>query len=255
MAKNKVKDVEIQTAIIEEEKAGSKVSVFFVILLFVVIWLAILIFCIRRDVGGFGSSVLQPVLKDVPVLHHILPDTQEDKLIEDDNYPYTTLSEAIQRIKELELELLDAQKVTSADDAKVQELQAEVSRLKQFEDKQTAFQREKEEFYEKIIYTDNAPEINEYKKYYESIEPANAELLYKQVVKETTYKDQVEEYASAYGEMKPAQAAKIIEAMTDKLELAAEILEAIDAEPRGKILGAMNPEIAAKLTKIMQPEE
>lgn len=255
MAKKKAKDLEIEAAINEEDKAGSKASVFFVILLFVVIWLAILIFCIRWDVGGFGSSVLQPVLKDVPVLNRILPDTKEDKLIEDENYPYTTLSEAIKRIKELELELMDAQKATSADDAKVQELQAEVNRLKQFEEKQTEFQKEKEEFYEKVVYTDNAPDISEYKAFYESIEPANAEILYKQVIKEITYSKQVEEYASAYSEMKPAQAAKIIEAMTDNLELAAEILEAMDAEPRGKILGAMNPEVAAKLTKIMQPEE
>ena len=53
--------------------------------------------------------------------------------------------------------------------------------------------------------------------------------------------------------MKPAQAAKIFESMTDDLELAASILNNIDATQRGKILGAMDSEVAAMLTKVMEP--
>ena len=54
--------------------------------------------------------------------------------------------------------------------------------------------------------------------------------------------------------MKPKEAAAIFEAMTDNLDLAARILNAMEAEDRGKILGVMDPEVAAKLTKIMDPE-
>ena len=54
--------------------------------------------------------------------------------------------------------------------------------------------------------------------------------------------------------MKPAQAAAIFESMTDDLELAAKILYQMEAGDRGKILGAMDSEIAAKLTKIMDPD-
>ena len=42
--------------------------------------------------------------------------------------------------------------------------------------------------------------------------------------------------------------------MTDNLNLAARILKTMSAEDRGAILGVMNPEVAAKLTKIMDPE-
>ena len=42
--------------------------------------------------------------------------------------------------------------------------------------------------------------------------------------------------------------------MTDDLNLVAKILNAMNAENRGKILGAMDPTVAAKLTKIMDPE-
>ena len=58
----------------------------------------------------------------------------------------------------------------------------------------------------------------------------------------------------AYSSMKPKEAAAIFEAMTDNLDLAARILNAMEAEDRGKILGVMDSEVAAKLTKIMDPE-
>ena len=54
--------------------------------------------------------------------------------------------------------------------------------------------------------------------------------------------------------MKPKEAAGIFEAMTDNLELAARILNQMSAEDRGKILGVMDADVAARLTKIMDPE-
>ena len=66
--------------------------------------------------------------------------------------------------------------------------------------------------------------------------------------------DEVKNYAKAYSEMKPKEAAAIFEAMTDNLDLAARILGVMEADDRGKILGVMNPEIAARITKIMDPE-
>ena len=42
--------------------------------------------------------------------------------------------------------------------------------------------------------------------------------------------------------------------MTDNLALAARILSVMSAEDRGKILEAMDAKVAARLTKIMDPE-
>ena len=64
----------------------------------------------------------------------------------------------------------------------------------------------------------------------------------------------MQDYAAAYSAMKPKQAAAIFEQMTNNLDLAARILKVMSAEDRGKILGAMNSEVAAKITKIMDPE-
>ncbi|MCI8372753.1 MAG: hypothetical protein HFI75_10265 [Lachnospiraceae bacterium] len=247
------KDVEVMDTE-EEKEGGSKIVTILVTLVIILIWLAILALCIKWDVGGFGSEVLQPVLKDVPVLNKILPEVEDEELGQNENYPYATLSEAISRIQELENQLKTAKDATGTDSEKIAELEAEVARLKQYEERQAEFLKEKEQFYEDVVYTDNAPNVEEYKKYYESIEPENAENLYKQVVQEIQYDEKVKEYAKAYSAMKPAQAAGIMEAMTDNLELAAKILEAMGTDARGQILGAMNADVAAQITKIMEPD-
>ena len=54
--------------------------------------------------------------------------------------------------------------------------------------------------------------------------------------------------------MKPKAAAKIFEEMTDNLGLAARILSSMSAEDRGNILANMDPVVAARITKIMDPE-
>ena len=61
------------------------------------------------------------------------------------------------------------------------------------------------------------------------------------------------DYAQGYAKMDPAAAAKIFDNMTNNLDLVAEILWAMDASSRGNILANMDPEIAAQVTKLMNP--
>ena len=61
----------------EEETVVGKLLIVGVAIIIVAIWLLILGLLIKMDVGGFGSTVLYPVLKDVPVVNKILPSTQE----------------------------------------------------------------------------------------------------------------------------------------------------------------------------------
>lgn len=237
-----------------EESAGSKVGVALVTVLIIAIWLGIFALLIKLDVGGFGSTVLYPVLKDVPVISKILPETQTpEELVADADYPYETLATAIEQIKTLEKQLAQAQEQINTDNNTISELNSEIDRLKAYETQQTEYQKLKAEFDEEVVFNDNAPDISEYQKYYESIDATNAELLYKQVIQQTEYSEEVQEYAKAYSEMKPAQAAGIFEKMTNNLELVAEILENMNAKSRGDILGAMDAEIAAKVTKLMAP--
>ena len=219
--------------------------------------LAILCLIVKLDIGGFGSNVLTPILKDVPVLNMILHNNT-DVVVEDGDSEayggYSNLREAVEYIKELELELERAQSAQTDSSDEVAQLKAEVERLKTFEESQVEFQRIKTEFYEEVVYADKGPGIEAYRKYYEEMDPATAEYLYKQVVTQLEESDEVKNYAKAYSEMKPKEAAAIFEAMTDNLDLAARILGVMEADDRGKILGVMNPEIAARITKIMDPE-
>lgn len=256
-AKARARELADQEAgLADEEETGSG-SVFLVTFVIVLIWIGILCLVVKLDLGGFGSNVLTPVLKDVPVLNYILPKNTESEGTEgeDDAYGgYDSLQEAVDYIKELELELERAKSSNAENNEETEQLKAEVERLKTFEDSQLEFQKIKTEFYEEVVYADKGPGIEEYQKYYESMDPATAEYLYKQVVAQTSETDEIKDYAKAYSEMKPKQAAAIFEDMTDNLDLAAKILNAMDASDRGKILGVMDAEIAAKLTKIMDPE-
>ena len=236
----------------EEDGGGSKIAVVLATIVFIAIWLAILGLIIKMDIGGFGSTVLQPILKDVPVVNKILPESAEGPVV-DAQYPYTTLNEAIERIKELEVELSNAQTQTEGNSDYVAQLEAEVARLREFESEQSAFEEEKTKFYKEVVFNENAPDISEYKAYYEGIDPANAEVLYKQVVQQQQASEEIEEYAKTYSEMKPNQAAAIMEAMQDNLKLVVKILQNMETDARSKILAAMDAEVAARITKMMEP--
>ena len=239
----------------EEESGGGKAAVVFVTLMIIVIWIAILAVLIHFDVGGFGSTVMQPILKDVPYVNKILPKTEEEetKTKEDSKYPYKTVDEAVAYIKELEKELADAKESNSENDAYVADLEAQAAQWKEYKDNEQKFEEEKAKFYKEVVFSDQAPDINEYKKYYESIDPQNAENLYKHVVEQQEKDDDMSDYVKAYSQMKPKQAAAIFDTMTDNLELVAKILSAMKADARGDILGNMKTDTAAKVTKLMEP--
>lgn len=252
-AKQRAKEISQQEEQLDDEGG---ISVVIVTIVIVLIWIAILCLLIKLDVGGFGSGVLAPVLKDVPVINKILPsDAVETLTEEEEDYGgYSDLRDAVDYIRELELELEIAQTENNTDYEEIEALRAEIDRLQTFEDAQVEFERIKTEFYEEVVYADKGPGPEEYQKYYESMDPATAEYLYKQVVEQTSVDKEIKDYAQTYSEMKPAQAASVFEEMTDDLDLVAKILYQMSAEDRGKILGAMNAETAARLTKIMDPD-
>lgn len=254
-AKKRAKEISAQEAQLTEDEEAGGVSVFLVTVVIVVIWLAILCLLIKLDVGGFGSNVLAPVLKDVPVINKILP--AESVITTDDEEAYggyTSLREAVDYIKQLELELEQAQSSSNTDSEEMDQMRAEIERLQTFEDAQVEFERIKNDFYEEVVYADKGPGAEAYQKYYESMDPTTAEYLYKQVVQQQEASKEIKDYAQAYADMKPKEAAAIFENMTDDLELAAKILNQMSTEDRGKILGVMDPTVAARLTKIMDPE-
>ncbi len=239
----------------DDEDDGFSPSVLIIVILIVLIWIAILALLIKLDIGGFGSGVLRPILKDVPVINRILPEPSE---IEEYQGEFDNLPDALAEIERLNKQIEDlkaeAAKGSDEESEEVKALKEEIVRLRTFEDSQVEFQKLKTEFYEEVVFSDKAPDIDQYKAYYEKIDPDNAEYLYKQVVQQLETDKVMDEYVKAYSDMKPKQAAAIFNEMGDNLDLVAKILGKMDTSARAKILGAMDQDLASKLTKIMDPD-
>ncbi len=253
-AKKRAKEIAKRESALEDG-GGSGWATFFATVFIVIVWLAVIAVIIKLDIGGFGSNVLTPVLKDVPVLNKILPGVDLTETNNPDAYGgYSNLGDAVDQIKLLEAELEKAYSTNKFQEEQINDLTAEVLRLQEFEKMQVDFQRIKTEFYEEVVYSEKGPGAEEYKKFFEEMDPTTAEFLYRQVVVQLEESEKVKEYAATYTQMKPKEAAGIFESMTDNLDLVAKILMTMNSQQRGEIMGQMDPEIAAKLTKIMDPE-
>lgn len=235
-----------------EETLGGKIVLVVLTLLIILIWLGIIVVLIKFDVGGFGSTVLRPMIKDVPYLNMILPES--DTVMEDTEYQYETIDDAVDRIKELEM-LLDEQLATNAENTdKIASLESQVAELQVYKQEQAAFEEVKEKFYEEVVFSDQAPSIEEYKAFYESIDPENAEVLYKQTIEQLQYDADIQDYVKTYSTMKAKEAAAIFDTMTNDFDLVADILRNMSTKARADILGKMTPENAAKITAILEPD-
>lgn len=254
-AKKKAKELESQERELDEQIDGSSASVVIVTLFIILIWLGILVLLVKMDVGGFGSNVLTPILKDVPVINKILPSesTTETTKNEEAYGGYNSLKDAVEQIKTLEKQLDQAQSTNATYAEQIDTLKTEVQRLKTFEDNQVEFQKIKEQFYEEVVYAENGSGADEYRQYYEEMDPTTAEALYKQVIQTEAADKQMQEYANTFSNMQASEAAAILGNMTDNLDLAASILKNLDVSTRGAILGAMDSAIAARIVKIMDP--
>ncbi len=225
----------------KERSIGSRIIVALIVFSVILIWLVVFALLVKLDVNGLGSSVLRPLIKDIPVVN----------MAYENDYPYTSLEEAIDRIKELEGEVEDLTGSKEASDKTITDQQAEIEKLKVYEADQEAFEARVKEFDEKVVFADQAPSIEEYKAYYESIDPANAEEIYRQVVEQLQYSEAIKEKAEIYRKMKPDAAAKILETMTADIETVAQMLLSMRASESSSILAAMDTTAAAKITKKM----
>lgn len=232
-----------------EESAGSKLVTALIVLVIVALWLLIFGVLIKLNVGNFGSDVLYPVLKDVPVLQWILPEVEGEESGKTEEYD--NLTEANARIKELENQLATIKNSGAANGEELDDLKAEIERLKKFEENQNLFAKRVKEFDENVVYNDKAPDVEEYKAYYEGINPDNAEAIYREVCKKYEYNQEVKNQADMYGKMEPERAAAILEEMTNDLSLVASILDSMQASKSAAILQNMTATTAAQITTKM----
>ena len=239
--------------------------------LIILIWLAIMILLVKLDVGGFGSDVLAPILKDVPYLNWMLPEGSYDKQgstgstetqvateVTGDGTQsgsITAMEDALAYIKRLEQALQSEMEQNSSLATENEKLKAEVARLEPFEQQQKEFYEEREKFYNEVVYGENAPDVETYKQYYEEIDPESAAEIYRKVVQGGIDDAAIKAFATTYSGMKAKKAAAIFDEMVseNQIQLVARILAQMSVENRGDILAAMEEANAAKLTQLLEP--
>lgn len=236
----------------DEHKGGGLLGAIIAIVI-IIIWLLVFALLVKMDVGGFGTNVMRPLFKDVPVISAILPNVSDEEVAEETGYKYKTLYEAMERIKELENEVTSYQENANTNAEKIAELTSEVERLRVFEENQLAFEEQKKKFDEEVVFTDNAPNIEAYKSWYELMYPENAADIYARVAERVQTSAKIKGWATTFSKMDAAAAAKILQEMTGDLDLVAEILSSMNATTRANVLAAMDSVYAAKLTNIMHP--
>lgn len=236
-----------------EEKAGAKLLSVVIIFLIVVVWLAAMIILIKLDVGHFGSQVLRPILKDVPVVKLILPAASDEEAAAESDLPYKTLAEALERLEALETINAENEALIQSQQEELIEKDNEIARLRVFEDEQEEFNELKNDFYNEVVYGNSAPDADTYTKWYESIDAEAAEEIYRQVIAQDKADSDIKELANTYAEMDPASAAEVLQTMGGDLDTVAKILDNMTSSDKADILENMDPEFAANITKKLMP--
>lgn len=236
---------------LDKEERGGKVLTVLIIFLIVLIWLAILALLIKFDVGGLGSEVLRPVLKDVPVINRILPDVSEEQEAYENAYPYKTLAEAVEYIKELEKEV-DKYRDENSDYASRQaEMQKEIDSLRHYEEEQEAFAKLREAFDREVVFNDKAPSTDEYLKWYESMYPNNAAKIYEELMEKKIRETSIQEQADYLAGIRAGDAAAILSEMPSDIDLICELLGCMKKTIVSDILAEMDPLFAARIINRM----
>lgn len=235
-----------------EEKKSNKLVIVFVTILIVLIWLAIFVLLIKLDIGGFGSNVLRPVLKDVPVLNMILPEASDEEIGQDSEYSYT-YEEALARIAALEEENLMLKEAAVKNADLISEYAAEIERLSEFEAYQKEFEELRKAYDEEVVFGDYAISEEQYKDYYETVSPDNAGMIYEMVVERMAYRKMIQDMATIYSKMDPEDAATILEEMTGDMQVVATILDCMKEASAAEILANMDPTYAGKITLLIYP--
>lgn len=229
----------------DKKKGKGKIIASIIFLLFIGAIVAIFGF----NVANIRDEYVYPALRDVPVVGDWIPEAENE---EKDEYSGLTREQLIVQNKKLESEKKALEEDKENLTKRISDNDKELTRLKEIEANQIKFQNEKEEFDRRIAEND----LKAYSDYYESIYPENADAIYREAVIQEAADKELKQYVQTFETMKKDAAAKVLEEMigTD-MDLVVRILNNINSEQRGAILGAMEPANAAAAAKQMAPDE
>lgn len=235
---------------------GKKGGALKIIIVSVVVLLIIIVGAgamVKFDVFGLGSNVAAPIIKDIPVLKMVLPElAEEEEKASETAYQFETMEEAIEILKLTEKMLKETDEKAEKVSEQLAQSTAELERLKVFEANQLEFEKDKAAF-DTLVATSTESIV--FTEWYEKMYPENAAALYRDAVKVQSLDAESQAVIDIYQNMKSDQAAAILEGMAvTKLDQVSFIVKGLTAEQAGKVLGAMEPATAAKITTYISPE-
>ncbi len=233
----------------EKENSGSFVA-FMIVLIFILIWLSVFALLIKFDAGNLGTT-LRPYLKDIPVLRMILPKVSEEQEQQEHDYPYKNLNEAIAVIKEYQEQLAALTKENEELKSQVAELTAENNRLKVYEDNLKAFEERVKKFEEYVVFNDKAPDVENYRQFYEETYPENAARIYQEVLMLMQFDEELKSQAKLLTLMDPGNAAKAMEDMTADIGYLTDLIHCMKPAEAAAIMDEMNDLYVAKILQRM----
>lgn len=261
MANKKVNTTEL-TAVEDtgkKRKAGSAIKMILIFVLTLVFLLLLFLILLRLNVLGLGN-VLAPSMRSFPLSHLYLPPQTETGEVEIDPETGEPIvaepEESIEEIKEI-LKLTESELKKKEEEAdillkQIQNLKKENERLSVFEERQLAYEKNKQEFDALIV---RSGKLTDFVEWYQQISPDNAARLYQETMIDLVEQAELEKLTKVYSEMKPKAAAKVLETMSStRLEMVAMIIKNLDTDQAGKIMSEIEPKVAARITTYLYPE-
>lgn len=234
---------------------GKVIAIFFVILILLV---AGFVAALKFDVAGLGTEIIGPQIKDIPFASIILPEMPEEEVFEGeegagDTVQYETLEQAVEILKVTENLLKEKEEEAEKLNEQLNQQQEEIDRLKEIEDQYLQFEADKAAFDQAIV---DGTDSSAFATWYESMYPDNAAAIYATVIGEQADEAAIKAQAARMADMKPDAAAAILtETAVTRLEMVATIIEYLDPDTAGDILGAMDPSLASRILVYLHPEQ
>ena len=225
---------------LEVHKKKKRKWIFILVLVFVGLLLFLTMYF---DIAHIRSKHLSKMLQKVPIVKNIVSSSNVEDSPSEESLEMEQLKQQLEEVQNQYKNLLQQK----------EEQDIALERLKEIEEQQLEFQQRKKEF-EELIINQKTFDAEAYEKFYRTLDPETAENIYRVAIDQMQLNKEIKKYVETYEEMDESAVAAIFEEMsTTDMELVVLILQNIEVEQRARILGEMDPKIAATITKQMAP--
>lgn len=246
-----------------EDKSGSILHSILVVLLALFIVAAVtagvFYFAVKNNINGLADT-LRPQIKDHPIFSIALP--KEPEPDDPDDPKYLSEKEILEKYNEYRQKAKDLENKLLETNAEIEKLKGEAKLatdtknelsknqelIKIIKEEQDKLDKDKKALAELIAKGDT----DSFKEYFQKVDKATAETIYKQIITEQKIDEQKAALAKPFSVMEPKNAAKVLTELyaQDKNTLL-NIFEGLKANQSALILEQMDSKTAAEITKLL----